>query len=94
MEGGIKTIGTIETNSKSVATLTLGILSIIIPVIRNPPWHYWDLVLSRASISEINSTNEAGRGFATAGGICSIVGFRTSFTFRILIFYALGCICY
>ena len=72
-----------STNSKSVAALTLGILSIIIPIF-GILLGVIGIYFSRASISEINSTNEAGRGFAIAGGICSIVGLALQLFFILL----------
>lgn len=84
MEGAIKTIKTIKTNSKSVATLALGILSVIIPVI-GIIIGIIGLVLSRKSISEIDSTNETGRGYAVAGLICCIVGISIQLLYVILI---------
>ncbi|MGE8204664.1 DUF4190 domain-containing protein [Heyndrickxia sp. NPDC080065] len=62
-----------QTNSKSVISLTLGILSIIIPII-GLLLGVIGLVISRISIKEIEETNENGRGLATSGFICSIIG--------------------
>ncbi|MBS4201106.1 DUF4190 domain-containing protein [Bacillus sp. FJAT-49732] len=62
-----------QTNSKSVISLTLGILSIFIPMF-GIALGVIGLVFSRIGIKEIEKTNENGRGIATAGFICSIVG--------------------
>ena len=62
-----------QTNSKSVASLTLGILSIIIPTI-GIILGIIGIVVSRMGKREIEKTNENGRGLATSGFVCSIVG--------------------
>ena len=62
-----------RTNSKSVASLTLGILSIIIPTI-GLVLGIIGIVISRMGKREIEQTNENGKGLATSGFICSIVG--------------------
>lgn len=61
------------TNKKSILGLTLGILSIILPLI--------GLILgiignslSKKSIAEIDNSNEKGKGLAKSGRICSIIG--------------------
>ncbi len=62
-----------ETNSKSIISLTLGILSIVIPLI-GLVLGTIGLVFSRKATKEIVKTIENGKGLATAGLICSIVG--------------------
>ncbi len=68
--GGIA-LGT--TNSKSISSLTLGVLSIIIPYI-GFILGIIGLFISRKSIAEINHSNEKGKGLAISGRVCSIVG--------------------
>ncbi|QKY70699.1 DUF4190 domain-containing protein [Lentibacillus sp. CBA3610] len=60
-------------NSNSIVSLTLGILSIFIPIIGFFTG-IAGLVVSRKALKEIDKTNETGRGFAISGLICSIVG--------------------
>lgn len=80
--GGIKLVDktdnnrNLETNSNSIVTLTLGILSIVIP--------FLGLVLGvigifvyRKAKKEITLTGEGGKGLAISGLICSIVGILT-----------------
>ncbi|WP_307284523.1 DUF4190 domain-containing protein [Bacillus sp. SORGH_AS_0510] len=62
-----------KTNNKSIAALTLGILSILLPYI-GLILGIIGLVLSSKSIKEINHSNENGRGLAISGKVCSIVG--------------------
>ena len=62
-----------KTNNKSIAALTLGILSIIVPYI-GLVLGIIGLVLSSKSMAEINNSNENGRGLAISGKVCSIVG--------------------
>ena len=62
-----------ETNSKSVAALSLGVLSLFIPFI-GLILGVIGIVLSFKSIREINSSTEGGKGLAIAGRICSVVG--------------------
>lgn len=76
-----------ETNSKSVISLTLGILSILIPFI-GMILGVIGVVISRKSTNEIMKTNEEGRGLAASGLICSVVGII------IQIFAILGIIAY
>jgi hypothetical protein len=63
----------VKTNNKSIAALTLGILSILLPYI-GLILGIIGLVLSSKSIKEINHSNENGRGLAISGKVCSIVG--------------------
>ncbi|RDU36995.1 DUF4190 domain-containing protein [Neobacillus piezotolerans] len=62
-----------RTNSSSVISLTVGILSLFIPFI-GFILGIIGIVFSIVAVKQINRTNENGRGLATAGLICSIVG--------------------
>jgi len=62
-----------KTNSNSAISLTVGILSILIPAI-GLILGVIGVVVSRKAIKEIERTNEYGRGLATSGLICSSVG--------------------
>ena len=62
-----------QTNNSSVISLTVGILSLFIPFI-GLILGIIGIVFSRKAVKQINITNENGRGLATAGLICSIVG--------------------
>ncbi|MGE7925402.1 DUF4190 domain-containing protein [Viridibacillus arvi] len=62
-----------ETNSKSIASLTLGILSIFIPFV-GLILGIIGIVLSSKSMIEIDYLNEKGKGLAISGKVCSIVG--------------------
>ncbi|MFZ3579569.1 DUF4190 domain-containing protein [Virgibacillus sp. DJP39] len=77
----------IKTNSNSAISLTVGILSILIPVV-GLVLGVIGVVVSRKAIKEIEKTNENGRGLATSGLICSSVGII------IQIFALLGIIAY
>ena len=60
-------------NSNSVISLTLGILSILIPYI-GLILGVIGVVVSRKATKEIVKTDEGGSGLATSGLICSVVG--------------------
>ncbi|MCM3364488.1 DUF4190 domain-containing protein [Niallia sp. Sow4_A1] len=62
-----------RTNTSSVISLTFGILSLFIPFI-GLILGIISIVYWRKAVNEINKTNEIGRGFATAGLICSVIG--------------------
>ncbi|MCM3757526.1 DUF4190 domain-containing protein [Sporosarcina aquimarina] len=62
-----------ETNTKSVISLTLGILTIFLPMI-GLVLGILGVVFSRIATKEIVKTNESGKGLATSGLICSVVG--------------------
>ncbi|AOH56597.1 hypothetical protein ABE28_019695 [Peribacillus muralis] len=62
-----------KTNNKAIVSLTLGVLSIIIPYI-GLILGIIGLIISSKSIKEIDQTNEKGRGLAISGRVCSIVG--------------------
>lgn len=61
-----------KTNTNAIISLVLGILSFIIPVI-GFILAIVGIVLSLKAKKTIKVTNEAGKGLATAGLICSIV---------------------
>lgn len=63
----------VKTNNKSIVSLTLGILSIIVPYI-GILLAIIGIFISSKSIIEIELSNERGRGLAIAGRVCSIVG--------------------
>lgn len=62
-----------QTNSKSVISLTLGILSILIPLI-GLIIGIMGVVFSRKAAKEIAFSQESGSGFATSGLVCSVIG--------------------
>lgn len=62
-----------KTNGKSIATLVLGICSIIIPYIGFLPGIV-GIILGALSLKEIKLSGEQGRGLALGGLICSIIG--------------------
>jgi hypothetical protein len=62
-----------QTNNSSVISLTVGILSLFIPFI-GLILGIIGIVFSRKAVKQMNKTNENGKGLATAGLICSIVG--------------------
>ncbi|ALC85216.1 hypothetical protein AM499_04830 [Bacillus sp. FJAT-22090] len=77
-------------NSKSVISLTLGILSILIPYI-GLILGVIGVVVSRRATKEIVKTDEGGSGLATSGLICSVVGFiiQLFLVVSIIAFYSL-----
>ena len=62
-----------QTNNSSVISLTVGVLSLLIPFI-GLVLGIIGIVFSRKAVKQIEKTNESGRGLATSGLICSIVG--------------------
>ncbi|MGG0669702.1 DUF4190 domain-containing protein [Sporosarcina koreensis] len=62
-----------QTNSKSVISLTFGVLSILLPYL-GFILGVIGVVVSRKATKEIERTNESGGALATSGLICSIVG--------------------
>jgi uncharacterized membrane protein len=62
-----------QTNTNSIISVTLGILSVLIPFI-GLILGIISIIFSRKAVNEINKTDENGRGFATAGLIWGIVG--------------------
>jgi len=62
-----------ETNNKSVASLILGILSILLPLI-GIVTGVIGIFFSKYATKEILETKESGKGLATSGLICSVVG--------------------
>ena len=78
-------------NSKSVISLTLGILSILIPHI-GLILGVIGIVVSRKATKEIVKTDEGGSGLATSGLICSVVGIiiQLFLVVSIIAFYSLN----
>lgn len=62
-----------ETYGKSIAALTLGILSIMLPFI-GLILGIIGLVMSRNIIKEVDIPNDKSKGLAVAGKVCCIVG--------------------
>lgn len=62
-----------HTNGKSIASLVLGILSVITPYI-GLLFGIVAIILSALSLKEIRNRHEGGRGLAIAGLVCGIVG--------------------
>lgn len=62
-----------QTNSTSILSLTLGILSFLIPFI-GLVVGILGIVFSKKATKEIMKSNEAGKGLAISGLICSLVG--------------------
>ena len=77
-------------NSKSVVSLTLGILSILIPHI-GLILGVIGIIVSRKATKEIVKTDEGGSGLATSGLICSVVGIiiQLFLVVSIIAFYSL-----
>lgn len=71
-----------QTNGKSIASLVLGILSIVTPFI-GLVFGIIAIILSAISLREIRFSDEQGRGLSIAGLICGIVG---TLIYAILIF--------
>ncbi|MGG6310702.1 DUF4190 domain-containing protein [Paenibacillus macerans] len=62
-----------KTNGKSIASLVLGILSIVIPYV-GFILGIVAIVFSSLSFKEIKRTNEQGKGLSVAGLVCGIIG--------------------
>ncbi|UQZ37025.1 hypothetical protein C2I18_27915 [Paenibacillus sp. PK3_47] len=62
-----------RTNGKSVASLVLGILSIVTPYI-GLLFGIIAIILSAFSLREIRNRYEQGKGLAIAGLVCGIIG--------------------
>ena len=62
-----------QLNSKSVAALTLGVLSVAIPYL-GIVLGVIGLIMASKGLREIARSGEKGRPLAIAGRICSIVG--------------------
>ena len=77
-------------NSNSVISLTLGILSILIPFI-GLILGVIGVVVSRKATKEIMKTDEGGSGLATSGLIFSVVGIiiQIFLVLSIIVFYSL-----
>lgn len=62
-----------KTNGKSIASLVLGILSIVIPYV-GFILGIVAIVFSSLSLKEIKRTGEQGKGLSIAGLVCGIIG--------------------
>ncbi|MGZ7441937.1 DUF4190 domain-containing protein [Paenibacillus sp. TH7-28] len=62
-----------KTNGKSIASLVLGILSIVIPYI-GFILGIVAIVFSTLAFKELKKTNEQGKGLTVAGLVCGIIG--------------------
>ena len=62
-----------ELNSKSIISLTLGIISLLIPFL-GVISGIAGIVVSTQSLKEIGRTTETGKGLTISGLICSITG--------------------
>ncbi|MGE6256782.1 DUF4190 domain-containing protein [Heyndrickxia sporothermodurans] len=62
-----------KTNEKSIVAIIMGILAIVVPYI-GIIFGVIGMIFSAKSIKEIEGSNEAGRGLAVSGKICSIAG--------------------
>ncbi|MGG1368587.1 DUF4190 domain-containing protein [Priestia megaterium] len=62
-----------KTNSKSIISIILGVLALIIPYI-GIIIGIAGLIFSVQGTKEIKKTQEKGRGFAIAGGFFSVIG--------------------
>ena len=82
----------LETNSNSIITLTLGILSILIPLL-GLFLGIIGLVVYRKARKEIALTGEGGKGLAVSGLICSIVGILTQL-FMVLMWFLFSSIAF
>lgn len=81
----------VKTNNKSIVSLTLGILAIIVPYI-GIILGIIGIFISSKSIIEIERSNERGKGLAITGRVCSIVGI--CFQFLLIILLLLSIIVY
>lgn len=62
-----------KTNGKSIATLVLGIVSIVIPYVGFLPGIV-GIILGAMSLKEIKQNGEQGHSMAIGGLVCSIIG--------------------
>lgn len=78
-----------QTNSNSVISLTLGILSILIPFIGLFLGGI-GVIVARKATKEIVQKNQSGSGLAISGLICSVVGIIIQIfaVLSILVFYS------
>jgi hypothetical protein len=60
-----------STNKKAIYSLTLGILSVVIPYL-GMIFGIIGIVISFISLNEIKKSNQQGKGLAIAGKVCSI----------------------
>ncbi|WP_410771801.1 DUF4190 domain-containing protein [Fontibacillus sp. BL9] len=65
--------GPAKTNGKSIASLVLGILSIVIPYV-GFLMGIVAIVFASLSFKELKRTGEQGRGLSIAGLVCGIIG--------------------
>ena len=79
----------VKTNNKSIVSLTLGILSIIVPYI-GLLLAIIGIFISFKSIIEIERSNERGRGLAIVGKVCSIVGICFQFLLIMLLLLSIS----
>ena len=90
-KGGMVVVDNRPTNSKSIISLTLGILSIFIPMI-GLVLGIIGIIVSTIALKEMAKTNGIGRGLAISGMICSVVGLITQ-AFQLIgifAFYSFG----
>ncbi len=69
-----------QVNTNSIVSLTLGIVSIFIPIIGFITGIIGIIFYKKAS-NQIAATNQSGKGLAIAGLICSIVGMISQLLF-------------
>ncbi|MFD0590093.1 DUF4190 domain-containing protein [Paenibacillus sp. GCM10027627] len=62
-----------KTNGKAIATLVLGILSLVLFYVGFVPGVV-GIILGAISLKEIKKSGDQGRGLAIAGLVCSIIG--------------------
>lgn len=79
----------VKTNNKSIVSLTLGILAIIVPYI-GIILGIIGIFISSKSIIEIERLNERGKGLAITGRVCSIVGICFQFLLIILLLLSIS----
>ncbi|MEC2056197.1 DUF4190 domain-containing protein [Peribacillus psychrosaccharolyticus] len=79
----------VKTNNKSIVSLTLGILAIIVPYI-GIILGIIGIFISSKSIIEIERSNERGKGLAITGRVCSIVGICFQFLLIILLLLSIS----
>lgn len=79
----------VKINNKSIVSLTLGILAIIVPYI-GIILGIIGIFISSKSIIEIERSNERGKGLAITGRVCSIVGICFQFLLIILLLLSIS----
>ncbi|MGP0586963.1 DUF4190 domain-containing protein [Paenibacillus timonensis] len=73
-------------NSKSIASLILGVLSLVIPFL-GFLLAIISIILARHASNEITRSNDSGKGLAIAGLACGTLSI--SFYFLLLIYYVI-----